>query len=164
MVQADIKFEWEGPPIDETGDQMLQAYDSALDDFIDLTADEATQNLDTGEFQGDGFLKKSQDVIKKPFKKVISYVVRSLTGFNYAIGVEFGTGIYSDFPGASRQPIRPKNAKALRWVDKRTKKVIFVKEVKGMKPRPFLRSAFEVALNRWPELVRKRLERIKKIR
>ncbi len=84
MVKADLTLKWEGPPIDEVGDKMLEALDHALDDFIDLVGDEATKNLDTGEFQGDGFLKKGQDVIKDPGKKVISYDVRTLDGRNYA--------------------------------------------------------------------------------
>ena len=35
-------------------------------------------------------------------------------GFNYAVGQEFGTGIHSVYPGAPKQPIRPKHGKALK--------------------------------------------------
>lgn len=55
--------------------------------------------------------------------------------------VEFGTGIYGTGEGATHQPITPKTAKVLHWVDARGEH--FARSVKGMKPRPFLRPALD---------------------
>lgn len=52
-----------------------------------------------------------------------------------------GTGIY----GPRRQPIRPKRAKVLRFKPKGSRRVIYAKSVKGMKPNPFLSDALPAA-------------------
>jgi len=66
----------------------------------------------------------------------------------YAPYVELGTGIY----GPRKRPIRPKHSKILAWVSRGPRptsaigwkravdegRAVFAKEIKGMKPRPFL--------------------------
>lgn len=61
------------------------------------------------------------------------------TNVKYAIFVERGTGIY----GPRGQPIRPVRARALRWVPRGQNEAVFAREVRGMKPRPFLLPALE---------------------
>lgn len=55
----------------------------------------------------------------------------------YAPYVEFGTGIYSIYPGAKLQPITPVTKKALAWKGP-DGKMIVRKSVKGMHPRQML--------------------------
>lgn len=69
-------------------------------------------------------------------------VAEAAANREYAVFVEYGTGIYGVGEGATRQPIRPKTGKFLRWVGK-DGQVHFAREVKGMEPRPFLRPALD---------------------
>ena len=81
-----------------------------------------TQNLlnsITTEFKGSGFYSSAK----------VKATAR------YAIFVHEGTGIF----GPNREPIRPKEKKALYWEGAAHP----VKMVRGMKPRPFLRKALE---------------------
>lgn len=65
------------------------------------------------------------------------------TNLKYARAVEFGTGIFSEDEGATRQPIRPKRAKVLAW--QKGKKWIFARQVAGMKPRRYFRQGLEAS-------------------
>lgn len=69
-------------------------------------------------------------------------VAQAGTDKEHGVFVEYGTGIYGTGEGATRQPIRPKTGKFLRWVGK-DGTVHFAREVKGMEPRPFLRPALD---------------------
>lgn len=62
------------------------------------------------------------------------------TNLNYAIYQEYGTGIYSEFPGASRQPIRAKAGKVLAWTGSDGQKH-FAHTVSGVKPKFYMRDA-----------------------
>ncbi len=59
-----------------------------------------------------------------------------------AVYIEFGTGLYGTGPGASHQPITPKTALMLHWVD-RAGNDHFARSVKGIQPKPFLRPAID---------------------
>ncbi len=63
------------------------------------------------------------------------------TNLKYARAVEFGTGIYGEGEGATRQPIVPRRAKVLAW--KKGGKWIFARQVAGMKPRRFFQKGVE---------------------
>lgn len=77
--------------------------------------------------------------------------VRIGSGEKHALFVHEGTGIY----GPKGTPIRPKRAKVLRFLSSRSASsgfigpggqgFVFVKEVKGMRPRPYLTKALERA-------------------
>jgi len=62
------------------------------------------------------------------------------TNVKHAMWVHEGTGIY----GPRGMPIRPKNGKVLVFRPKGAAKNVYVKSVKGMKGRPFLRDALKV--------------------
>lgn len=62
------------------------------------------------------------------------------TNVKHARWVHEGTGIY----GPRGVPIRPKTAKVLVFKPKGSTKNVYVKSVKGMKGRPFLRDALKV--------------------
>ena len=62
------------------------------------------------------------------------------TNLKYAPWVHQGTGIY----GPRGVPIRPKSAKVLVFRPKGKSKNVYVKSVKGMKGRPFLKDALNV--------------------
>jgi phage gpG-like protein len=79
-------------------------------------------------------------------------IARVGTNVKYAIWVHEGTGIY----GPRKTPIRPRSARLLKWPIKnqsgkgarrykggKTANFAFAKQVKGMRPRPFLRVALE---------------------
>ena len=61
----------------------------------------------------------------------------------YGALVEYGTGVFSEAPGASRQPIviRPVNAKALFWPGAAHPVMQVIQQ--GHPPKPFLRPAFD---------------------
>jgi hypothetical protein len=61
----------------------------------------------------------------------------------YARWVHNGTGIY----GPRHRPIKPKRAKALRFKGRRFGKSgwVYARQVKGMKPNPFLEDALIAA-------------------
>jgi HK97 gp10 family phage protein len=62
------------------------------------------------------------------------------TNTEYGPYVEYGTGIFSEFPSAPKTRIVPKVKKALSWLSGGER--ITVKSIAGMTPRPFLRPAF----------------------
>ena len=64
------------------------------------------------------------------------------TNTEYGPYVEYGTGIFSEFPSAPKTRITPKVKKALSWLSGGER--ITVKSIAGMTPRPFLRPAFLV--------------------
>lgn len=66
--------------------------------------------------------------------------VRVGTNVFYAIFVHNGTGIY----GPRGATIKPRSAKFLSWKSKSGKR-IYAREVKGMKPNPFLADAIDAA-------------------
>ena len=63
------------------------------------------------------------------------------TNVNYALAVHDGTGIY----GPKGRPIRPRRAKRLRFRPKGSRKYVYAKQVKGMRPNPFLANALSAA-------------------
>jgi len=75
-----------------------------------------------------GRLRNSFTVIKQGNEYVVG------TNLEYAIYLELGTGIY----GPKRRPIRPKRAKALHWIDRKTRKDVFATQVKGIKPMHYI--------------------------
>ena len=78
-------------------------------------------------------------------------VARVGTNLEYALFVHEGTGIY----GPKHRPIKPRTAKVLRWPVRGTNRggsrtigavgFAFAPQVKGVRPRPFLRDALRAA-------------------
>lgn len=66
---------------------------------------------------------------------------------SYGSFVEFGTGIY----GPKGQPIKPVNKKVLAW--KQNGKTIFARSVKGMKPRYYMKRAFEESRDKVRDII-----------
>jgi len=71
----------------------------------------------------------------------------------YAMYLEYGTGLYNTYPGATKEKITAKNGKALAWgktigTSKSGKpmKQMVRKSIKGMTPQPFIRPAFHQKL------------------
>lgn len=71
-------------------------------------------------------------------------VIRVGTNVHYARYVEEGTGIY----GPRKRPIRPVRAKVLAFVPKGQTRVVFAKQVRGMRARPYLVPALAAANGR----------------
>jgi Bacteriophage HK97-gp10, putative tail-component len=69
------------------------------------------------------------------------FVARVGTAVGYGRYVEEGTGIY----GPRGQVIAPTHRKALVFTPKGANAPVFVRSVKGMKPRPYLRPALAAA-------------------
>lgn len=65
------------------------------------------------------------------------------TPLKYARFVHDGTGVY----GPKGRPIRPVRAKHLRFKPKGSARYVYAKEVKGMRPNPFLKNALKAARN-----------------
>jgi HK97 gp10 family phage protein len=96
-------------------------------------------------------------------------IIKGEVGSNviYAPYVELGTGIY----GPAGKPIRPKNKKILAWVSSGPRpttpdgwkkavlegRAVFAKEVKGMRPRPFLMPALNENINKLVDILKKEL-------
>jgi hypothetical protein len=55
----------------------------------------------------------------------------------YALYLEYGTGLFNEYPGAQKKKIEAKDKQALAFEYKG--KTIVVKSIKGMTPRPFIR-------------------------
>ena len=70
-----------------------------------------------------------------------SPVVLVGTNVNYARYVHDGTGVY----GPRHTPIRPRRGKFLRFRPRGSRKWIYARQVKGMKPNPFLTNALPAA-------------------
>lgn len=104
-------------------------------------------------------------------KKVSVDAGRVGTNSSYAPYMEYGTGIYSEYPGAPRKPIRPKRGNYLIFKPKSSKgkyvtskngkryykrgsgEFVKVKEVKGSKPHFFMKKAFEEVEGRMHEVL-----------
>lgn len=65
---------------------------------------------------------------------------------NYARYVHDGTGIY----GPRGVPIRPRKGTYLRFKPRGSNRFVYAKEVKGMRPNPFLREAVRQVMGRYP--------------
>lgn len=65
------------------------------------------------------------------------------TNVEYAKWVHNGTGIY----GPGRRPITPTHARVLRFKPPGARDYVFVRSVKGSKPRPFLTTAMKDVLD-----------------
>lgn len=63
------------------------------------------------------------------------------TNVNYARYVHNGTGLY----GPRHAPIRPRRAKFLRFKPRGSKRWVYARQVKGMRPNPFLTNALPAA-------------------
>lgn len=63
------------------------------------------------------------------------------TNVNYAIFVHEGTGIF----GPRHAPIRPRRAKFLRFKPRGSRRWIYTRQVKGMRPNRFLLNALSAA-------------------
>lgn len=75
------------------------------------------------------------------------------TAVEYAEWVHEGTGLF----GPGKKPIRPKNAKVLRFeIDGKT---IFARSVRGQKPNRYVDRAIDKSENRTNEFVRTSLQR-----
>jgi len=99
----------------------------------------ARQNLLRSTGFDTGRLSASIKVEKITINGVVAFKVG--TKVPYWIYIHEGTGIY----GPKGEPIKPKNAKALRWRGPGGD-VIFARSVKGIPPNPFLRDAFNTVM------------------
>jgi len=63
------------------------------------------------------------------------------TNVRYAMWVHNGTGIY----GPSARPIRPRRAQFLRFRPRTSRRFVYARQVKGMKPNAFLKNALSAA-------------------
>ena len=63
------------------------------------------------------------------------------TNVNYALFVHDGTGLY----GPRHAPIRPRRGKYLRFRPRGSKRWVYARQVKGMRPNPFLTNALPAA-------------------
>lgn len=83
---------------------------------------------------------------------VVGVVGTNLTsgGFPYPIVQEFGSGIY----GKSGAPIRPKKGRFLIFKPKGSNKYVFAKQVKGVRPKYFLKKGLETLKSRMNEVMR----------
>jgi hypothetical protein len=90
------------------------------------------RRIDTGRLRSD---------IKVQMAMVNGHIVGRV-GFNvfYGLFVHEGTGIY----GPKGVPITPKQFRFLRWKSKKGG-YVYAKQVKGMKPNPFLKDAVKAA-------------------
>lgn len=80
-------------------------------------------------------------------------------GFPYPVVQEFGSGIY----GKNGSPIVPKRKKFLIFKPKGSNKYIFAKQVKGVKPKYFLKKGAEELKSRMKEIMQFGEEIIKKL-
>lgn len=63
------------------------------------------------------------------------------TNVNYARFVHDGTGLY----GPRHAPIRPRRGRYLRFKPRGSRKWVYARQVKGMRPNPFLTNALPAA-------------------
>ena len=63
------------------------------------------------------------------------------TNVNYALFVHDGTGLY----GPKHAVIRPRRGKFLRFKPRGSRKWVYARQVKGMRPNPFLANALTAA-------------------
>lgn len=111
-----------------------------MDKMVTITRERAVMEapIDTGNLRHN-LIQNSR--VKTFSGDVVGVVGTNLTsgGFPYPIVQEFGSGIY----GKSGVPIRPKRGKFLIFKPKGLNKYVFAKEVKGVKPKYFLKKGLE---------------------
>jgi HK97 gp10 family phage protein len=80
--------------------------------------------------------------LRSTIHSVIEGSDSALVGPNseHAMYVEFGTGLFTDYPGASPHRIVPVKAQALAWPQPNPTN--FAASIAGMHPQPFVRPAF----------------------
>jgi len=87
----------------------------------------------------DGLLRSKIDV--EMYAGPQGPTARIGTNLDYAEAVHEGTGIY----GPKGTPIRPKRKRFLVFTPRGASEPVFVRQVKGMRPRPFLKDALPAA-------------------
>jgi HK97 gp10 family phage protein len=144
----------------KVGEEAPQRLKFGLSQFLSMVADTArtTCPVKTGHLQSS---------ITHEITKATKTEVEGRVGSNvlYAPYVELGTGVY----GPSKTPIRPKNKKVLAWVSTGARpttaagwkqaqlenRAVFAREVRGMRPKPFLLPAFINNLGKLVEVLKK---------
>ena len=101
--------------------------------------------LDAREMLADGTPKDTGDTARRWAVELAKFATGRATAtvFNdsaVALYLEYGTGIYSDFPGAPRQVIKPRKARALGPVEWMGESGVFFGEVRGIRPHFIVRS------------------------
>ncbi len=149
--------------IERVGETAMPRLKFGLEQFLSFVADKARLKcpVKTGHLQSS---------ITHQISKSTDRAIEGRVGSNvdYAPYVELGTGIY----GPRKTPIRPKNKKVLAWVVRgprpttpegwrqacREGRAVLVKEVQGMKPRPYLLPALTENIERLVEFLKKALK------
>ncbi len=100
-----------------------------------------------------GTLRRSIHSEVRPISRGVEGLVGTIT--QYAPYVEFGTGIY----GPQKRPIVPRTKKALAWKSEGGEMIIR-RSVRGMRPRPYLKPAFDAKLREVEGFFRAALKRV----
>lgn len=102
-----------------------------------------------------GTLKRSIHAEVNPIGgRLTGRVIQDTGVARYGPFVEFGTGIY----GPTGEPITPKKAPFLQWKSP-DGRFIRKKSVNGMKPRRYMRDAFDQNKNQVPEIVKEEIQK-----
>lgn len=160
---------------DDNSDQALRAIREGIvngaEDIVDDILDRARRKVPvrTGNLQNS---------LQRDPPQVTPEQVSILFGAfaPYAAAVAYGSGIYSEHPDAPREPITPKNSKALAWTAPgvprppsddgeawrelvREGKATVVSQVRGQEPQPYLRPSVRevVGTRRGPRLMARAL-------
>lgn len=111
---------------------------SALRQASSVVLKKAREEAPIGDYTGAGGLRQSIDA---DYSRLHQFKTAIYTaGKKYAPWIHEGTGIYGKF----KRPIRPKTAKVLKF--KVNGKWIAKREVKGVKPNPYLSRALQQSI------------------
>jgi len=141
----------------------LKKLDLGMDDLIDFMF-QVSQDLVAVD---DATLKKSGFTVHNYLDKSITYAA------GHSANIEYGTGLFTTRPGATKGRIYPKNSKALAWVlegerpqsgDKEgwraaieSGRGIIVKSMKGQVAQPYLRPAFDEGTMQASRIIKRRV-------
>ena len=140
--------------IRKAGKELAEKFNEGVADMVDYAATRSQELVPVDNSP----LKISMEVVhdQPVFTHTITY------HSDHAAYVEYGTGIFSTHPQATRRPITPQNKKVLAWVTagrrpapedkegwrvaKQQGRAVIAKSIKGQKPQPFLRPAVDEAM------------------
>jgi HK97 gp10 family phage protein len=139
---------------------IAEVKEKMIDRMVTIVRDRAVREapIDTGNLRHNLIQNSKVKTFSGDFVGVVGTNLVA-NGFPYPVVQEFGSGVY----GKNGAPIIPKRKRFLIFKPKGSKKYVFAKQVKGVKPKYFLKKGAEELKSRMKEILQYGNEIIRKL-
>lgn len=146
--------------LEEAPQIIAEVKQKMINRMVTITRDRAVMEapIDTGNLRHNLIQNSRVKTFSGDFVGVVGTNLVS-NGFPYPVVQEFGSGIY----GKNGSPITPKRKKFLVFKPKGSNQFVYTKQVKGVKPKFFLKKGAEELKSRMGEILKFGEELVKKL-